>query len=197
VLERLLRLGISVSVDSHQPETQRYALGCGVDYLNDIRGFPEPAFYGELAAATCKLVVMHSVAGRERATRAWTDPATVVERVVAFLGRRIKSLEAARIDRDRLIVDPGMGFFLGSNPEASLVVLRNLDRLRAFGVPVWLSVSRKSFLGALTGRRVGARGPATLAAELYAASRGADYVRTHDPGALRDALTVLRALERE
>jgi dihydropteroate synthase type 2 len=75
-------------------------------------------------------------------------------------------------------------------------VLTRLDRLkRMFGLPVMVSVSRKSFLAAITGREApGERGAASLAAELYAAAHGADYIRTHDPGALRDGLRVMAAL---
>jgi dihydropteroate synthase len=92
-----------------------------------------------------------------------------------------------------------MGFFLSTEAATSLRALVLLERLkREFGLPVLVSVSRKSFLGALTGQREPATlGPATLAAELYAASRGADYIRTHDPGALRDGLLVMSSLAAE
>jgi dihydropteroate synthase type 2 len=89
-----------------------------------------------------------------------------------------------------------MGFFLGSNPEASIAVLRRLNGLKAaFGLPVLVSVSRKSFLRAIVGRAPAESGPASLAAELFAVRRGADYIRTHDPGALKDALAVLGLLD--
>ena len=88
-----------------------------------------------------------------------------------------------------------MGFFLSSRAEASLEVLANLAQLkRAFGLPVLVSVSRKSFLRAVTERPLEAIGAATLAAELYAAMAGADYIRTHDAAALRDGLRVVAAL---
>jgi dihydropteroate synthase type 2 len=92
-----------------------------------------------------------------------------------------------------------MGFFLSSRPEASLRVLADLDRLKqAFGLPVLISVSRKSFLRAITGRAAASElGAATLAAELYAAEKGADYIRTHDPGSLADALKVMAVLRAE
>ena len=111
----------------------------------------------------------------------------------------MEALERAGIARERLILDPGMGFFLSSRPEASLRVLAGLDRLkRAFGLPVLVSVSRKSFLRAIIGREAASElGAATLAAELYAAEKGADYIRTHDPGALADALKVMAALRAE
>ena len=86
-----------------------------------------------------------------------------------------------------------MGFFLGADPEVSLTVLRCLPELRArFGLPILISVSRKGFLRRLTGRKVAEIGPATLAAEIYAVQAGADAIRTHDPAAFRDALTIWR-----
>jgi dihydropteroate synthase type 2 len=88
-----------------------------------------------------------------------------------------------------------MGFFLSANPDVSLAVLRALPALRArFGLPLFVSVSRKAFLRTLTGRTLPEIGPATLAAELYAAAHGADYIRTHDVRALRDALVIEDAL---
>ena len=191
VLDRLLASGIPVSVDSNKPATQRYALGRGVDYLNDVQGFAKPEVYPELADASCKLIVMHSLQGGWRATRESTDPEPVLNRVVEFFAERVSVLEASGISRNRIILDPGMGFFLGSNPEPSLVVLRAIGDLRErFGLPILVSVSRKSFLRTLTGRSVDELLPATLAAELYAARQGVDYIRTHDVRALRDALEI-------
>jgi dihydropteroate synthase type 2 len=116
-----------------------------------------------------------------------------------FFVERLAALERAGIARERLILDPGMGFFLSSRPEASLLVLAGLGRLkREFGLPILVSVSRKSFLRAIAGHAAAAEiGAATLAAELYAADAGADYIRTHDPGALSDALKIVAALRAE
>jgi dihydropteroate synthase type 2 len=187
---------IPLSVDSFQPETQRFTLARGVDYLNDIQGFPDPAIYPDLAAASCRLIVMHAAQGRGRAQRLDLGAEEVWQRINAFFAERIRQLERAGIARERLILDPGMGFFLSSRPEASLRVLAGLGRLkRAFGLPVLVSVSRKSFLAALTGHDSPAKlGPASLAAELFAAAQGADLIRTHDPAALRDGLRVAEAL---
>jgi dihydropteroate synthase type 2 len=115
-----------------------------------------------------------------------------------FFAERIPQLERAGIARQRLILDPGMGLFLSSQPGASLRVLRGLEELkRAFGSPILVSVSRKSFLARLTGRDDATTlGAATLAAELYAARHGADLIRTHDPAALRDGLSISEALDR-
>jgi dihydropteroate synthase type 2 len=196
VITALAAAGIAVSVDSFALETQRFALRRGVGFLNDIQGFPDPLLYPALAAARCRLVVMHAVQGRGRAQRVAVPATEIWDRIETFFAARIAALTAAGIARERLVLDPGMGFFLSSRPEASLRALCDIDRLkRAFGLPVLISVSRKSFLAALTGRQgSGELGAATLAAELYAAARGADFIRTHDPGALRDGLAVAAAL---
>jgi dihydropteroate synthase type 2 len=196
IIDELRRRGATVSVDTFSPETQRHCLARDVDMINDVDGFADPELHRELAASDCLLVVVHSIQGRGKADRRATTAAAVWNDVLAFFTERLATLERAGIARERLILDPGMGFFLGSSPEPSLLVLARLRELRAhFGLPLMVSVSRKSFLGALTGRAVEARSAATLAAELWAAEQGVDYVRTHAVAALRDALTVRAAIE--
>jgi len=195
VLTALRDAKAGISVDSFLVETQRYAISRGVDFLNDIHGFPDPAFYPELAAARCRLIVMHAVQGRGPATRIELDMAAVWSHMFRFFEQRLDALTRAGIARERLVLDPGMGFFLSSKPEPSLRVLARLGALRrAFGLPLLVSMSRKSFLRALTGRAPGASGAATLAAELYAAVAGVDYIRTHDVAALSDGLRVWAAV---
>jgi dihydropteroate synthase type 2 len=195
VIAALAQDDIAVSVDSFCPEVQRFAIARGVAYLNDIEGFPDAAIYPALAAARCRLVVMHAVQGSGRAQQLAVSADSVWDHIDEFFAARLAALQAAGIARQRLILDPGMGFFLSSRPEASLRVLAGIGRLkRAFGLPVLVSVSRKSFLRALTGRAASELAAATLAAELYAAAAGADFIRTHDPGALTDGLAVMRAL---
>jgi dihydropteroate synthase type 2 len=195
LLDALLADGLCIGVDTWKLETQRECLTRGVHVLNDIQGFPDPQIYPQLADAECRLVVMHSVQESGPATRVERSAAEVVKGVYTFFEQRFAALEGAGIARSRLVLDPGMGFFLGDTPEPSLAVLEEIPRLRAsFGVPLLVSVSRKSFLGAITGRGPGERGAATLAAELVAAKLGADCIRTHDVGALRDALSVQAAI---
>jgi dihydropteroate synthase type 2 len=183
--------GWKISIDSFASETQLWALDEGVDYLNDIQGFPDDSLYAHLAVAKSKLVVMHAVQGFGRAQAIDTDPRTIMGRIADFFEARIAVLTGAGIARERLILDPGMGLFVGTRPEVSLTILRRLPQLKAaFGLPVLVSVSRKSFLRKLVGRSVAEIGPSTLAAELYAALHGADMIRTHEPRPLRDALTV-------
>jgi dihydropteroate synthase type 2 len=198
VLEQLAPDGIPVSVDSFRPETLRFAISAGAACLNDIHGFGDPGLYPLLAASQCRLVVMHAVQADGPATRVMTDPAAVLDGIFRFFARRLAALQAAGIARDRLVVDPGLGYFLGNSPGPSLAALAGIRDLKAaFGVPVLVSPSRKSFLRALTGKDVTRSGPATLAAEVFAAWQGADYIRTHDVAAVRDALIFLTAVTSE
>jgi dihydropteroate synthase type 2 len=200
VLDQLVAEGIPVSVDSFLPETLRFAASAsvGAAFLNDIHGFGDPALYPVLAASECRLIVMHAVQDAGAATRVVTDPAAVWAGALRFFARRLTALQAAGISRDRLIIDPGLGYFLGSTPAPSLAALARIRELKdTFGMPVLVSPSRKSFLRAVTGRDIAQAGPATLAAEIFAAFQGADYVRTHDVGAAHDAFTLLAAIKRE
>tara|TARA_R110000824_G_scaffold390760_4_gene587607 strand:+ start:25340 stop:26155 length:816 start_codon:yes stop_codon:yes gene_type:complete len=195
VLDALLGDGIAVSVDSYQPETQAYALSRGVAYLNDIRGFPDPALYGALARSDARLVVMHSIQDGQ-ADRREAPEGDIISHIAAFFDRRIAALTEAGVVRERIVLDPGMGFFLGSAPKTSFAALARFGELKTrFGLPVLLSVSRKSFLRAAVGRGPGEAGAATLAAELAASQAGADYIRTHEPAPLCDGLKVLAALK--
>ena len=195
VIAALQADGTTVSIDTYSPTVQRFAIERGVAYLNDIHGFADPAIYPALATAHCKLVIMHSAQAEGRAQRLDLSAAEVWRRIEDFFGERVPRLERAGVAHERLVLDSGMGFFLSSRPEASLSVLAGLDRLKQrFGLPIMVSVSRKSYLGAITGRTTGELGPASLAAELYAAGQGVDFIRTHDPAALRDALAMTEAL---
>ena len=198
VVGALKQDGSAISIDTFAPEVQRWALARGIDYVNDVRGFADAGIYPALAASPAKLIVMHSVQGRGPATRIRVPAETLMDRILAFFDTRITALTKAGIAPDRLILDPGMGLFLGTDKNASFSVLRSLPQLkRAFRLPILISVSRKSFLRRFTGKAPLESGPASLAAELYALQQGADCIRTHDPAALQDALTIWRALAPE
>jgi len=186
---------VPISVDSYWPETQRWALSKGVAYLNDIQGFPNETIYPELADSDATLIAMFSVQATGGATREETDPEQIVPRICAFFDERVEALLSGGVRREQLILDPGMGFFLGSDPECSMAVMRAIPELKSrWNLPLLVSVSRKSFLRKLTGTSLENIGAATLAAELAAARSGVDWLRTHDVAALSDALLVQNAL---
>lgn len=194
VVEGLHEARCRVSVDTNKPEVMRAMNRLSVAWLNDVAGFRSPDSVAAAAEGNAGLVVMFARSTGGKAGREHGDAADVVDEAMTFFEDRIASLTAAGVTRDRLVLDPGMGFFLGAGPLPSISMLRGLQRLREFGLPLLVSVSRKSFLGELTGRDASARGAATLAAELYAVTRGVEWIRTHDPAGLRDALAVWEAL---
>lgn len=193
-LRPILEAGLpleKISIDSFSTETQAWALGQGVGWINDIQGFPDRSLYPALAASQAQLVVMHNVVRRGIAQIRDTKPGEIMSLLFDFFDQRVAALEAAGVRRSRLVLDPGMGHFLGKDPEVSLTVLRNLGTLSSrYGLPLLVSVSRKSFIRNLASVDVAGSGAATLAAELFAASRGASCLRTHDVRALRQALDV-------
>jgi dihydropteroate synthase len=197
VITALHARGAAVSVDSFRPQTQLYALSRGVAFLNDIHGFPYSEIYSDLAGAASRLIIMHSVHGPAHISRADIPVGDIMDTILRFFEQRVRALAQAGIARSRMILDPGMGYFLGADPARSFAALAGVGRLRAaFGLPVLIAVSRKSFLRAVTGRaNPEAAGPATLAAELYAALEGVEYIRTHDVAALRDALRIIAAIK--
>jgi dihydropteroate synthase type 2 len=198
VLPAFRARGIGLSIDTFNPQVQRWALGQGIDYLNDIHGFPDAALYPELAASSCGLIVMHAVQQSGVAVRMDVPPSQIWDRVLSFFDARLEALAKAGIAAERIILDPGMGQFVGSDPENSLIVLRRLPELKArFGLPVLVSVSRKGFLRKLTGQPIAHIAPASLAAELFAEAAGADFIRTHDPAALRTGLKILKAIGKD
>lgn len=185
-----------LSIDTSSPVVQRRAIDLGVGYLNDVTGFPHPDVYDEIAGCDAKLVVVHTMTGG-RAVARRTSRGEALASAHRFFASRLTELTRAGIDAGRIVLDPGMGLFLGDDASPSLEILRAVGELkRAYGRPVMISVSRKSFLGELTGRAVSERGAATLAAELFAVAEGAEYIRTHDAAALTDALRVVDALAR-
>ena len=198
----LKALGAPISVDSFQPATQRWSMAQGADWLNDINGFQDPSLHDELADYSGKLVVMHAIQAKGIATREAPPEGDIWSIIFRFFEQKLETFARAGIARDKLVLDPGMGFFLGNRPETSMAVLAGLQRLkREFEVPVLVCVSRKSFLRALASPNdtpigVEQSGPISLAGEMLALEQQVDFIRTHAPEPLTQAMRLRAASQR-
>lgn len=190
VVEALAAEGIPVSVDTSKPEVMRAALAAGASMVNDVRALLEPGAMEVVASSGAAVCLMH-MRGTPETMQVETAYADVVAEVRDFLARRAAACERAGIARNRIVVDPGFGF--GKGVAENLALLRRLRDLVAAGYPVLAGLSRKSTIGAITGRSLGDRLAGSLAAALTAVERGAAIVRVHDVRETVDALRVYAA----
>jgi dihydropteroate synthase len=202
VLAAAVGLGAPVSVDTTKVEVMRAALDLGVDIVNDIAALRAPGAI-ELVAAhpTCGVCLMH-MRGTPRSMQAEAVYDDVAAAVVAFLRERIDATQAAGIDRERIVVDPGIGF--GKTPEQNLELLARQEAFLELGIPLLVGWSRKSTLARLAGLAAKApagRSPneqarleaASVVAAVLAVQRGARIVRVHDVAATVAGLAVWQA----
>ena len=192
VLRHAVTLGVPVSVDTSQPLVMRAALDLGVDIVNDVRALQRPGAMDALAAHAMAGVCLMHMQGEPGTMQAAPSYGDVVSEVRDFLAERLAALRERGIDARRIVVDPGIGF--GKDVGHNLALLQRQHELLALGAPLLVGWSRKSTLGALTGRAVGDRLAASLAAALLAVQRGARIVRAHDVAATVDALMVWQAV---
>jgi dihydropteroate synthase len=191
VVAALARDGACVSIDTMKPAVMRAALDAGASMINDVRALQAPGALDVAVASDAAVCLMHMQG--EPATMqqapAYSDAVTEVR---AFLARRAAACIDAGIGRDRIVIDPGFGF--GKTVAHNLELLRGLDAIAALGYPVLAGLSRKSTLGAITGRDADDRLAASVAAALAAAVRGARILRVHDVAATVDVLAVWHAI---
>jgi len=183
--------GKPLSVDTYKPEVMREAIAAGADMINDINGFRAPGALEAVKDSDCALCIMHMQSAPQTMQRrpAYDD---VVAEVIAFLQERVAAMTAAGIAAERLCVDPGFGF--GKTVEHNYALLKASARIRAeLGLPLLAGLSRKSMIGAVTGKPVEQRLAGSLAGALAAVSHGARIVRVHDVAETVDALKVWQA----
>lgn len=192
VLERIADSPVPLSIDTYKPEVMVAALAAGASMVNDVKALREPGALDAVVRSDAAVCLMH-MRGTPQTMQLDPNYGDVVGEVCAFLHDRIAACEAAGIDRERIVIDPGFGF--GKTKAHNIDLLRHLDKVTALGLPVLAGLSRKSVLGTITARNVGERVPSSVAAALVAVYRGAAIVRVHDVGATRDALAVYGAIE--
>ena len=195
VVRALKKKGIRISIDTYKPEVMRHVLSLGVDMINDITGLKDRDAVEVIRKADIPVVIMFARNRDPHAERVHRDQSTVLAEIEEFFSERLKVLHEAGIADENVIIDPGMGLFLGNNPEPSLMVLRHIASLQTFGRPIYLSTSRKSFIGRVLDRPIQKRGIGTLATEIWGYLHGVSYIRTHEPGPLREAVRMIQAIK--
>jgi dihydropteroate synthase len=191
VLEALADCPVPISVDTYKPEVMRAALAQGASMINDIFALRQTGALEAVKDGDCAICLMH-MRGEPLFMQRRPAYGDVVREVREFLAGRVAATAAAGIGRDRLVLDPGFGF--GKTLAHNLALLAHLAETACDGLPVLAGMSRKSMLGAITGRAAGERLAAGVAAALIAAERGARILRVHDVAETRDALRVWRAV---
>ncbi len=192
VIERITaRLDVAVSIDTRKPEVMAAALGAGAAIINDVHALRAPGARRLAAAAGVGVCLMH-MQGEPRTMQ--DDPRydDVVAAVARFLDDERRLCLAAGIEREAIVLDPGIGF--GKRLAHNLTLLRELPRLAELGSPLLIGVSRKKMIGRVLGRDVGERLYGGLGLAALAVGRGANIIRTHDVGATRDAILMASAV---
>jgi dihydropteroate synthase len=192
VVEGLAAGEVPVSIDTSKLRVAVAALDAGAEIVNDVTALrAEPELAGLCAERNTEVVLMHML-GDPRTMQEDPGYDDVVDDVKAFLADRIDFATAEGIDEERIWVDPGIGF--GKTVEHNLELVRRLGELADLGRPIVVGTSRKSFIGKLTGAPVDRRLGGTIASSVIAFANGADVLRVHDVGPVREALTVAQAI---
>lgn len=192
MIEQLRDANVPLSIDTYKPEVMRQALAAGADLINDVWGFRLPGAIDAVRDSRCGLCAMHMLGEPQTMQRGEPAYTNVVDDVRQFLEERMRALTDAGIARARISVDPGFGFgkSVVEHNYALLAHLRDTAPQADPPVPILVGMSRKSMLGAVTGRSTPDRMAASVAAAVCAAERGAAIIRVHDVAPTVDALKV-------
>ena len=194
VLEGLCGVAVPISIDTYKSNVMRAAIHAGASMVNDVNALQAEGALQVVAQSEAAVCLMHKQ-GTPQSMQQRPNYRDVVGEVSAFLRERIAATEAAGIPRERIVIDPGFGF--GKTLAHNLKLLRHLDSLCELGVPVMTGLSRKSMLGAITGREVDDRMAASVAAAMLAVQRGASIVRVHDVRETVDVLKIWNTVNEE
>ena len=186
--------GVALSVDTRRPQVARAAIDAGASIVNDVTAAGDPAMFEVARATGAGLVLMHML-GEPKTMQLDPTYDDVVAEVLDFLARRLGAAVAAGVERDRLCVDPGIGF--GKNLAHNLALLHDIEAFEQLRVPVLVGASRKRFIGQLTGVDDPAeRVEGTAGAVAWCAAHGVDVVRVHDVLQMARVIRVVDAIAR-
>ncbi len=182
---------VPISVDTSKPGVMRAVVAAGATMINDVRALRSDGALEAAADLQQPVCLMHML-GQPSTMQQDPEYSNVVDEVTQFLRERVATCREAGIDENLLVIDPGFGF--GKTSKDNIELLANLRQLQSIGLPVLIGVSRKSTLGAITGREIDGRLPASIAAAILAVERGAKIIRAHDVAETVDALRVASAV---
>jgi len=185
---------VAISIDTTKPDIMRAAVAAGVGMVNDVRALQDDGALEAVASLDCAVCLMH-MQGIPRTMQADPTYDDVVGEITTFLGARRDACLSAGIERERIVLDPGFGF--GKRVEHNLVLLNRLASFESLGHPLLVGLSRKSMLGAITGRAVDERLAGSIVAAAIAVQNGASIVRVHDVAETVDAVRVVQAVSSE
>ena len=195
VVHAAAQLGIPLSIDTYKPQVMQAALDAGADIVNDIWALRQPGASQVVAAhPACGVCLMH-MHGHPATMQVLPMEGDAVLRVLSFLQHSAQQLQALGVEKNRIVLDPGIGF--GKTVEQNFALLARQSELLGMGFPLLAGWSRKSSLGAVTGLEAPARMVPSVAAALLAVERGASIVRVHDVRETVQALAVLQALNHQ
>jgi dihydropteroate synthase len=194
VIKRLVaEVSVPISVDTRKPEVAKRALEAGAAIVNDVTAGSDPEMFAVVRRSGAGMVLMH-MRGEPKSMQQLTDYDDVVEDVRAYLGERIEAAAGAGIERERLAIDPGLGF--AKTTDQSLLLMKEVGAFAELGRPLLVGPSRKSFIGDVLGTDVRERMEGTAGAVAWMAGRGAHVVRVHDVKQMVRVVRVVDAIRR-
>lgn len=193
VIKQLVeRTDVPISIDTMKADVARAALTAGATIVNDVSALTfDEGMPAVCADSACGVIAMH-MQGTPRTMQESPTYEDVVAEVIAYLQERVEALADAGIAKERIVLDPGIGF--GKTAAHNLALLRNVAALRSVGRPVLIGHSRKRFLGKLLGKPIDERTAGTIGVSIALAGQRADILRVHDVGAVKDALAAWAAV---
>jgi dihydropteroate synthase len=186
------KINVPISVDTYKPEIAQAAVDCGASLINDISGLRDPRMIKVAASKKCGVVIMHCK-GRPRTMQAKPRYDSLIDEIIAYLDKTIIRAEAGGIAKNKIIVDPGIGF--GKTTLHNLQIIKRLREFKVLGQPILVGPSRKSFIGKILDLPPAERLYGTISASVLSANNGADFLRVHDVKEIRQAISVSDSID--
>ncbi len=185
------KIKIPISIDTCKPEVAKQALGSGAVIVNDVTGLRNPLMCKVISRNNCAVIIMH-MKGNPRTMQRSHFYKNLIDEIIEFLDTSIVKAQDLAVDRNKIIIDPGIGF--GKSIEDNLEILKRLSEFKVLGRPIMIGASRKSFLGKILHAQPDQRISGTVSSSILAAQNGAKILRVHDVKQVKQALKVLDAI---